>query len=102
MPPVTIAPLPASRAQPPPRHRTAISVLLEGGNMRAAGKRCGIKDSAALNLRCRIAAALIGFFGEDVIRRLLDGTRPCWESDLRQTRERHLVHANAGRETARP
>ena len=51
--------------------------------MREAGKRCGLKDSAALVLKRRIAADLIEFFGEDVIRRLLDGVSPGWESDLR-------------------
>jgi hypothetical protein len=74
----------------PPRHRTAILVLVEGGTMRDAGKRCNLKDSAALLLKRRIAADLVEFFGEDVIRRLLDGTRPGWESDLRMSRERHL------------
>jgi hypothetical protein len=76
----------------PPRHRTAILVLVEGGTMREAGKRCGLKDSAALCLKRRIAADLIAFFGEDVIRRLLDGVKPCWESDLRSARERHACH----------
>jgi hypothetical protein len=83
-------------ASHPPRHRTAILVLVEGGTMRAAGKRCRLGDSAALNLKRRIAADLIEWFGEDVIRRLLDGTRPGWESDLRMSRERHMCHvANA-------
>ena len=59
-----------------PRHRIAILVLVEGGTMRDAGKRCGLKDSAALNLKRRIAEDLVEFFGEDVIRRLLDVTRP--------------------------
>ena len=86
----------------PPRHRIAILVLVEGGTMREAGKRCGLKDSAALLIKRRIAADLIEFFGEEMIRRLLDGTRPGWESDLRQTRERHLNHANAGREAVSP
>lgn len=72
----------------PPRHRIAILILSEGGTMREAGKRCGIGDSAALNLKRRIAADLMEFFGEDVIRRLLDGIRPGWESDLRSSRER--------------
>ena len=72
------------------RHRVAIIVLVEGGTMREAGKRCGLKDSAALVLKRRIAADLIEFFGEDVIRRLLNGIRPGWESDLRMSRERHL------------
>ena len=45
-------------ASHPPRHRTAILVLVEGGTMREAGKRCGIKDSAALVLKRRIAADL--------------------------------------------
>jgi DNA-directed RNA polymerase specialized sigma24 family protein len=76
-------------ASHPPRHRTAILVLVEGGTMREAGKRCGIKDSAALVLKRRIAADLVAFFGEDVIRRLLDGVKPGWESDLRTARERH-------------
>ena len=79
-------------ASHPPRHRTAISVLVEGGTMREAGKRCGLKDSAALVLKRRIAADLVAFFGEDVIRRLLDGVRPGWESDLRTVRERHACH----------
>jgi hypothetical protein len=80
----------------PPRHRTAIIVLVEGGTMRDAGKRCGLKDSAALSLKRRIAADLIEFFGEDVIRRLLEGTRPGWESDLRMSRERHACHLAGG------
>ncbi len=77
-------------ASHPPRHRIAILVLVEGGTMREAGKRCGLKDSGAHNLKRRIAADLIEFFGEDVIRRLLDGVRPGWESDLRTVRDRHL------------
>jgi hypothetical protein len=77
-------------ASHPPRHRIAILVLVEGGTMREAGRRCGLKDSAALNLKRRIAADLVEFFGEDVIRRLLDGVRPGWESDLRAVRDRHL------------
>jgi len=90
-------------ASHPPRHRTAISVLVGGGTMREAGKRCGIRDSAALNLKRRIAADLVEFFGLDVIRRLLDGTRPGWESDLRMSRERHLhlCHVTSGQEAAR-
>ncbi|QTN34168.1 hypothetical protein HZ994_18195 [Akkermansiaceae bacterium] len=83
-------------ASHPPRHRTAILVLVEGGTMREAGKRCGLKDSAALVLKRRIASDLIEFFGEDVIRRLLDGVRPGWESDLRMSRERHLCHVARG------
>ncbi|MCF7734300.1 MAG: hypothetical protein K9N23_21635, partial [Akkermansiaceae bacterium] len=79
-------------ASHPPRHRVAILVLVKGGTMREAGIRCGLKDSAALNLKRQIAADLIEFFGGDVIRRLLDGMRPGWDSDLRMTRERHLCH----------
>ena len=89
-------------ASHPPRHRIAIRVLVAGGTMREAGKRCGLRDSAACYLKARIAADLIEFFGEEVIRRLLDGTRPGWESDLRMCRERHLCHAGAGREAAGP
>ncbi len=84
----------------PPRHRVAILVLVEGGTMREAGKRCGLKDSAALVLKRRIAADLVEFFGEDVIRRLLDGTRPGWESDLRMSRERHACHVTSASDTA--
>jgi len=72
----------------PPRHRIAITVLLEGGTMREAGKLCGVSDSAAGNLKRRIAADLLEFFGADVIRRLLDGIRPGWESNLLAARER--------------
>ena len=76
--------------------------------MREAGKRCGFRDAAASNLKRRIAEDLIEFFGPEVIRRLLDGTRPGWESDLRQTRERHLCHCHChaacglGQEAASP
>jgi hypothetical protein len=42
-----------------PRHRTAILVLVKGCMMREAGKRCRLKDSAALNLKRRIAASHI-------------------------------------------
>jgi hypothetical protein len=85
----------------PPRHRIAILVLVEGGTMREAGKRCGLKDSAALMLKRRIADDIIEFFGEDVIRRLLDGIKPDWESDLRQARERHLCHVAGGSDRER-
>jgi len=87
-----------------PRHRVAILVLVQGGTMREAGKRCGIGDTAAANLKRRIAEDLIEFFGLDVIRRLLDGIRPGWEADLRQTRERHLhlCEAGAGHGVAEP
>jgi hypothetical protein len=85
----------------PPRHRIAIIVLVEGGTMREAGKRCGLRDSAALNLKRRIADDLLEFFGEAVIRRLLDGTRPGWESDLRMSRERHLCHVAPGQDVPR-
>lgn len=86
----------------PPRHRVAILVLVDGGTMREAGKLCGIGDSAAAKLKRRIASDLVEFFGLDVIRRLLDGCRPGWESDLRQSRERHLCHVDAGRDAAVP
>jgi hypothetical protein len=89
-------------ASHPSRHRIAILVLVEGGTMREAGIRCGLKDSAALNLKRRIAADLIGFFGEDVIRRLLDGVRPGWESDLRMSRERHLYQVSNGTDARTP
>lgn len=86
-------------ASHPPRHRTAILVLVDGGTMREAGKLCNIGDSAAAKLKRRIAADLIEFFGEEVIRRLIDGKKPGWESDLRQSRERHAHIACAGRES---
>lgn len=70
--------------------------------MREAGKRCGIGDTAAANLKRRIAADLIEFFGEDVIRRLLDGACPGWASDLRMSRERHLCRVAAFRPLAQP
>jgi DNA-directed RNA polymerase specialized sigma24 family protein len=82
-------------ASHPPRHRAAIRVLVRGGTMREAGKRCGLKDSAALILKRRIAADLIAFFGGEVIQRLLDGVRPGWEADLRTVRGRHDARAAA-------
>jgi DNA-directed RNA polymerase specialized sigma24 family protein len=91
-------------ASHPPRHRIAILVLVEGGTMREAGKHCGLKDSAAANLKRRIADDLIEFFGLDVIRRLLGGKRPDWESELRMTRERHLhlCHLGCGLDAVNP
>lgn len=74
----------------PDSHRIAIRVLVDGGTMREAGKLCGIGDSGACALRKRIAMDLIGFFGEDVIRRLLQGAGPLWMSELRGGREKHL------------
>ena len=70
--------------------------------LREAGRRCGLKDSAALVLKRRIAADLITFFGEDVIRRLLDGVKPGWESDLRAVRERHACQALGSSELTQP
>jgi len=84
----------------PPRHRVAILVLVAGGTMREAGKRCGIGDSAAHKLKRRIAEDLVGFFGLDVIRRLLDGAHPGWEADLMMVRQRHLCHAESGKQAA--
>lgn len=90
-------------ASHPPRHRIAIVALIEGHTMREAGKRCGLKDSAALVLKRRIAADLIEFFGEDVVRGLLDGVRPSWESDLRAVRDRgNHSHADCFRPQAQP
>jgi len=80
-------------ASHPPRHRIAILVLVDGGTMRDAGKRCGLKDSAALNLRRRIAADLIEYFGEEAIRKLIDGRPPAWEAGLQASRHRHSSHA---------
>ena len=57
--------------------------------MREAGKRCGLKDSAALNLKRRIAADLFEYFGEEAIQRLLHGMRPAWDAGLQASRHRH-------------
>jgi hypothetical protein len=72
----------------PPRYRTALCALVAGETMREAGKRCGLKDSAALTLRRRIAADLVEFFGEDAIQRLLHGMRPAWDAGLQASRHR--------------
>lgn len=79
-------------ASHPPRHRTAILVLVDGGTMREAGKRCGLKDGAAFNLKRRIAADLIEFFGEEVILRLLAVRRPDWDAGRQASRQRHHSH----------
>ena len=84
----------------PPRHRAAIVVLAQGGTMREACRRCGLRDTAAHLLKRKIAADLLAFFGEEVIRRLLGGIRPGWEADLRCVRERHLGHAARGGQAA--
>lgn len=81
-------------AHHPPRHRAAILVLAQGGTMREAGRRCGLKDTAALLPKRRIAADVVAFFGADVIRRLLDGVKPAWEAGPRCSRERHLCNLN--------
>lgn len=85
-------------ASHPPRHRIAIGVLVEGGTMREAGKRCGLKDSGALSLKRRIAADLLAFFGGEVIRHLLDGVKPRWESDLHTAQGRHGSRKEGGPE----
>jgi len=89
-------------AMHPPRHRVAILVLADGGTMREAGERCGLRDTAAHNLKRRIAADLVEFFGLDVIRRILDGICPGWKADLQMVRQRHLCHAGGRQEGARP
>jgi hypothetical protein len=83
-------------ASHPARHRTAILVLADGGTMREAGKCCGLKDGAASMLKRRIASDLIEFFGEEMIRRLIDGRRPAWDAGLQASRHRHLSHASLG------
>lgn len=77
----------------PIRHGVALQVLAEGGTMREAGIRCGLRDAAASLLKRRIAGDLIAFFGEDLIDRLLRGEAPRWESNLRATRERHACRS---------
>jgi hypothetical protein len=52
------------------------------GSCVGAGRLCGLRDSAALLLKRRIAADLVAFFGEDVIRRLLDATPPRWQKEF--------------------
>jgi hypothetical protein len=72
-----------------PRYRTVVSILAGGGTMREAGRCFGISDSAASALKKRLASDLLEHFGNEGIRRSLDGYRPGWESDLRASRERH-------------
>jgi len=72
-----------------PRFRMAILVLARGGTMREAGRLCGIGDSAARLLRKRLAAAVLEFFGAEVVERLIGGALPAWVDDLRTNRERH-------------
>ncbi|MCH7226762.1 hypothetical protein [Haloferula sp. A504] len=55
----------------PPRYRVAVCALLEGQTMREAGRRCGISDSAALNLKRKIAADLVEFREEGDALRVL-------------------------------
>jgi hypothetical protein len=75
----------------PPRYRIAVLVLAGGGTMREAGRRCGIGDSAACQLRKSLRAALQEHFGAEMIANLLSGgVRSSWESELRASRERRL------------
>lgn len=55
----------------PPRYRIAIRALLEGQTMREAGRRCGIGDSAALNLKRKIATDLVEFHGGETLADIL-------------------------------
>ena len=71
----------------PRNQRVAVLVLARGGTMREAGRLCGLCDSAACLLRKRVAAALLEFFGSDLIGRMMAGLRPAWEPDLRASRE---------------
>jgi hypothetical protein len=75
-----------------PRYRVVITILARGGTMREASRCFGISDAAACGLKKRLARDLVEHFGNEVIRRLLDGIRPSWESDLRAGRERHACH----------
>ena len=84
----------------PQRQRTAILVLARGGTMREAGRLCGIGDSAASQLRKKLADAIVGFFGLEEIVHMLGGSRPAWEPDLRATRERHVCRAADARRDA--
>jgi hypothetical protein len=75
------------------RHRIAVLVLAQGGTMREASRLIGISDSAACTLRKQVAADLVAFFGEEILRRLLGGVSPGWSCNVRAGRERHLCHA---------
>ena len=67
-----------------PRHRIVIEALLEGCTMRVAGQRCGLKDSAALVLKRRIAADLTEFFGAIVVVLTKQAEEPVLERPLRE------------------
>jgi hypothetical protein len=75
-----------------PRYRIVITILARGGTMREAGRCFGISDTAASSLKRRLANDLLEHFGDEVIHRLLHGTRPGWEPDLRASRGRHACH----------
>jgi len=80
-----------------PRYRIVIMILAGGGTMREAGRSIGISDSAASSLRRRLASDLLEHFGDEVIHRLLHGSRPAWEPDLRASRERLACHVEQSR-----
>ena len=85
----------------PRGQRIAILVLAGGGTMREAGRLCGIGDSAARNLRLRIGAALVEFFGAPTVDRLMTGPQPAWASDLRAGR-RHACTPTGRRDPTTP
>ena len=68
------------------RHQCPTASYQPSNKMVGRGDHCSHHDE--------IAEDLLAFFGEDVIRRLLDGIKPGWESDLRTVRERHACHVN--------
>jgi hypothetical protein len=80
-----------------PRYRIVITILARGGTMREASRCFGISDSAASSLKRRLASDLLEHFGDEVIRRLLQGSRPGWEPDLRASREKHACHVESNR-----
>jgi hypothetical protein len=80
-----------------PHYRIVITILARGGTMRESSRCFGISDSAACALKRRLARDLLEHFGDEVIHRLLHGSRPGWESDLRASRKRHACHVASNR-----
>ncbi len=69
-----------------PRHRVVILVLVEGGTMREAGKRCGLKDTVVLSRACG------QFTGAEIEAVFIDALHEAY-ADGREPKAKDIVEA---------
>ena len=73
------------------RYRIAIRVLAAGGSLEEVGHQCRLSADDVLSLRHRIAADLLSFFGEEVIRCLMGAVTPVRHANLPPMKARRSV-----------